>query len=107
MNQENLEHNIGDLKDGGILLIDESSINNIPQKEAKVVRVPATRLAQEKFGDKLYANMIALGALVKTSRIIRDGAMEQAIRDSVPEKAVERNLEAYHTGKELISLSQT
>ncbi len=101
MNQEAVEKNIGDLKENGTLLIDSSIVKEIPQTQVKTVKIPATQTAEEAFGEKLYANVIMLGALAKTIKIADEDDFENAIMDAVPKKASSINIEAYKKGKEL------
>lgn len=103
MSQEAVERNIKDLKDEGILIIDDSTVKNIPETKARVFKVPATQIAEKAFGEKLYANTVMLGALTKITKIIDEESMEKAIRDTVPKKAVSANLQAYKKGKGTIA----
>lgn len=102
MSQEAVEKNIKDLKDEGILIIDNSMVKNIPETNARVSKVPATQIAERVFREKLYANMVMLGALTKIRKIVDEDSMKKAIRDTVPKKAVSANLQAYKKGKEAI-----
>jgi 2-oxoglutarate ferredoxin oxidoreductase subunit gamma len=99
MSQETLEKNIKDLKENGTLLLDSSTIKDVPETDATVLKIPASEMSEKTFGEKLYANMIMLGALVKTTSIVSGNALENAIRDTVTKKAVSINIEAYVKGK--------
>jgi len=46
--------------------------------------------------------MIMLGALNKITKIVDENSMKKAIKDAVPEKATNANIQAYKKGKELI-----
>jgi 2-oxoglutarate ferredoxin oxidoreductase subunit gamma len=99
MSQETLEKNVKDLEENGTLLVDSSIIRDIPETSARVFKIPATQTSEKDFGEKLYANMIMLGALVKTTSIVSSNALENSIRDTVTKKAVSVNIEAYMKGK--------
>ena len=99
MSQETLEKNIKDLKENGTLLLDSSTVKDVPETDATVLKIPASEMSEKTFGEKLYANMIMLGALVKTTSIVSGNALENAIRDTVTKKAVSINIEAYVKGK--------
>jgi 2-oxoglutarate ferredoxin oxidoreductase subunit gamma len=101
MSQETLEGNIKDLKEDGTLLLDSSTIRDVPKTSARAFEIPATQTSEKTFGEKLYANMIMLGALVKTTSIVSENALESAIKDTVTKKAVSANVEAYAKGKKL------
>jgi 2-oxoglutarate ferredoxin oxidoreductase subunit gamma len=95
MSPEAVDKHIKDLKEDGILLIDSSTVEKIPETKAKVLKIPATDIAKEAFGSAIYANMIMLGALTRITRIVNEESMEKAIRESVPEKTAEANINAY------------
>lgn len=101
MNQEAVDKNLEDLKRDGILIINSSMVEKAPEISARVFLVPATEVAEKKFGQKLYANMIILGALRKITSIVDDKNMEKAIAEAVPKSALTLNLQAYRAGKEL------
>lgn len=98
LSQEAVDKNIRDLKEDGMLLVDSSVVKVLPETEARIFKVPALQIAETAFKDKLYANMVILGALTKFTRIISEESMERAIADSVPKKAAARNLQAYSKG---------
>jgi len=98
MNQEAVAKNIKDLKEDGMLFIDSSIVKNVPETKARTLKIPATQIAEKSFGEKLYANMIMLGALVRTTEIVSEKSMEKAIMNTVPEKALPTNLQAYRKG---------
>jgi len=99
MNQEATEKNIKDLKEDGILIIDSTNIQKIPEIDAKIFKIPATETAETSFGQKVYANMIMLGALTKITNMISEESMEKAIREIVPKKSIAVNIQAYKRGK--------
>jgi 2-oxoglutarate ferredoxin oxidoreductase subunit gamma len=101
MNQESLDIFFRDLKKGGILIVDASNTSKVPTKGAKVFQVSATEMAKKMFGEKMYANMIMLGALTKITCIVSRKSMEKAIADSISERTVKTNLNAYKKGLEL------
>ncbi|MGB9853502.1 MAG: 2-oxoacid:acceptor oxidoreductase family protein [Candidatus Bathyarchaeales archaeon] len=103
MSQEALDKNLKDLKENGLLLIDNSLVKNVPQVKAKVYEIPATALSEKTFGQKTYANMIMLGALTKIIKLVSQDSMEKAVKDSFAEKAADANLQAYKKGTELIA----
>jgi 2-oxoglutarate ferredoxin oxidoreductase subunit gamma len=102
MNQEAVDRNLKCLKEDGVLLVDSSIVKgeDMPQMTAKIVKIPATRIAEETLKDKLFANMIMLGALIKTLNIISEKAIENAINDSVSPEVAEVNFQAYRIGKD-------
>jgi 2-oxoglutarate ferredoxin oxidoreductase subunit gamma len=100
MSQEAVENNIKDLKDNGTLLVDSSNVQKTPITRAKIKKIPATKIAEEQVGEKLTANMVMLGAVVATTKIVDKASMEKAIGDILPEKARAPNIEAFKIGLE-------
>lgn len=99
MSQTALDKHLKDLEEeDGILLVDSSTVKDVPATKAEIFEIPATETAKKTFGASIYANMIMLGALTNIIKIIAKGAMEKAIRESVPEKTVETNINAFKTG---------
>jgi len=86
------------LKEDGILLVDSSTVKTIPETKSKVFKIPTTQIAETALKDRLYANMVILGALTKTTQIVSEQSMEKAIEESVPKKATATNLRAYRMG---------
>ncbi len=106
MSQQAVEKNVKDLKKEGLLLIDSTNIKKVPKIKARIFKIPATETSKKTFGEKLYANMIMLGALIKIAMIVKEESMEKAIRNTFPEKFVGINIEAYKKGKELAHIEE-
>ncbi len=101
MNQEAVEKNLKDLKEDGTLIVDSSVAKNIPETRAKTFKIPATETAEKEIGEKLYANIIMLGAVTKITRIVDEESMTEAIEETFPEKTLEKNMKAYNEGTRL------
>lgn len=101
MNQEFLDKYLPLLKDEGTLIVD-SSIGKIPKVKAKTFKVPAVETAKKVFGESLFANMVILGALTKITQLVSVESMEKSIRESVSEKTLETNLNAFRKGLQLV-----
>jgi 2-oxoglutarate ferredoxin oxidoreductase subunit gamma len=102
MNQEALDRHLKDLKEDGVLIVDSTYVKKIPETKAKISKIPATEHAEKTFGDKIYANMLMLGALTKVTSIVSEKAMKKAIQDAVTKNIANINKEAYKKGKQLI-----
>jgi 2-oxoglutarate ferredoxin oxidoreductase subunit gamma len=63
--------------------------------------MPATKIAEEAFGEKMYANMVILGAFVGITSIVSEESVEKAVADTFPRKTATLNVEAVKKGKEL------
>ncbi len=98
MSQEGYNKFEPELKEGGILLIDEDLVRPGPSRaNIKIYRIPATRIAEE-LRSRISANVVMLGFFTSITKFISDQAMKKAIPSLVPEKAVEINLKAYQRG---------
>jgi 2-oxoglutarate ferredoxin oxidoreductase subunit gamma len=102
MNQEALDRHLKDVKEDGVLIVDSTYVKKIPERKAKIFKIAATEHAEKTFGDKIYANMLMLGALTKVTSIVSEKAMKKAIQDAVAKNIVNINKEAYKKGKQLI-----
>jgi len=102
MSQTALEKHKKDLKENGIMLVDEDVVIEAPEVQAKVFKVPATRTAETQLKSKIYANVVILGALAKITGFVSKGAVEKAIVDSVSQEEQEKNIKAFRLGFQTI-----
>ncbi|RKY83328.1 2-oxoacid:ferredoxin oxidoreductase subunit gamma, partial [candidate division KSB1 bacterium] len=79
LTQESCDKYWKDLKDNGILLVDSDYVKNIPKGKFKVYGLPITKIASEKIGKTLVANIIALGVFIELTKVISYEAVESAI----------------------------
>ena len=100
MSQGAVEKNIKDLKEDGILLVDSSTVERMPETKARVAKIPATQIAQKSTGERLYANMVMLGVLIKMTDILDEKSVEKAIIATVPRRVMDVNIQAYRKGME-------
>jgi 2-oxoglutarate ferredoxin oxidoreductase subunit gamma len=96
----------GELKSGGIMLIEKDLVKaDDVKKGVKVYAVPATRLAEE-MGRKIVMNIITVGFFSATTGVTSYEATRKAVESSVPPGTEEINLRAfemgYNYGKELV-----
>ena len=103
LTQESVNKYHVDLKDGGILLVDEESCPEVPEGNYRVYRVPIIRIAREDVGKVLVANIVALGIITELAQVISREAVESAILARVPKGTEELNLSAFRAGLEAAS----
>lgn len=101
MTQQAADKYSTDLADGGLLIIDSDLVPNPPQGK-KIVSVPITRLSNEKLGRDLFANIIALGLLVKVTKVVTLETIKKAVAHRVPPHTVEKNMQALMIGYEAV-----
>ena len=101
MSQQAAKNYSGDLGPEGVLIIDTDLVPDVPP-DVHVVSVPITRLAVEKLGRDLFANIIALGLLVRVSGVVSFESIQKAVARRVPPATVDKNMEALSIGYEAI-----
>jgi len=101
MSQGALDKHLKDLKENGVLLVDEGLVEKVPEVNAKVFKVPATKVAETELKSRMYANVVMLGALTKITNVVSEKSVERAIIDSVPKEAIENNIEGFKKGTQL------
>jgi 2-oxoglutarate ferredoxin oxidoreductase subunit gamma len=97
-----LDQHLKDLKEDGTFLANEDLVKEVPKVRARVFKIPATKMAETELKSKIYANVIMLGALTKTTGIVSQQAVEKAITESVPNKTQENNIRGFRIGLELV-----
>jgi 2-oxoglutarate ferredoxin oxidoreductase subunit gamma len=102
LTQESCDKYHGDLKPGGILLVDSQYVKNLPEGDFKVHRVPITGIAERETGKALVANIVALGIVTALSRVVSEEAVRTAILARVPKGTEELNLKAFAAGLEAV-----
>jgi 2-oxoglutarate ferredoxin oxidoreductase subunit gamma len=96
MNQKSCDEFYPDLKPEGLLIVDSTFVTQIPTPKA--FQIPFTRLAREKFGREVVANIIALGALSQLTPIVSAKAVESAVLARVPRGTEKLNRDALKAG---------
>ena len=102
MTQEAVNKYADDVKDGGIIITDTNYVKKLPEGNFHVYSFPITEIAEEKAGRKIVANIIALGAIERLSRIVSPEAIINAIRARVPKGTEETNITAFKLGQDLV-----
>ena len=101
MNQPSLDKFEGSVKEGGVVVVDSTLVQNIPDMPgAKVCAVPATQMAEEH-GYKGLANVILVGKLFAETRFCSEDTIKAAVEKCVPAKKKEKlpaNLAALELG---------
>lgn len=102
MTQEALNKYKSDLKKDGILVIDNTLIRDIPTEWNNVHTIPITKLAREKCGRDLFANIVALGVIAKLTNSVSFPSLEKAVLARVPKGTEEKNKLALETGYQAV-----
>jgi 2-oxoglutarate ferredoxin oxidoreductase subunit gamma len=100
MSQEAYTKFAGELKPGGLLLIEEDLVTTDSLRDdVESYSIPATKIAEE-LGHRIVANIVMLGFLTAVARMVSVEAMKEALASSLPKGAVELNKKAFDAGYE-------
>ncbi len=102
MSQKALDMYIADAKENSIVIIDPDLVDaSAIKSKYEILEIPAMRTADE-IGLRLVSNMIMLGALTKKADIFPLEALENTVREMVPEKYHKINIKAVRKGTEFV-----
>ena len=108
LNQPSLDKFESEVKPGGLLIYEESSIINLPTRtDIDCLGVPAMEEAQ-KLNKKQVANMIILGAFLEKKPIVKIENVLSALRKVLPERhhhMIPVNEQALEIGKQFARTS--
>jgi len=99
LSQRALDNYLPDLKEGGILLIDPTSVKDIPHSDKYHIHEIAAMAIAHEIGGVKYQNSVALGALYPLiDDVLKESSLRKAIADNVPPQTVDINLKAFERG---------
>lgn len=99
MSQEACTKYVKMLKKQGMLLIDTTLVRETPEGiDAIILPLSITAAAQEKFGSPMFANIIALGALVGSTCVVSRESVRSAVLNRVPKGTETINQQALEYG---------
>ncbi|MCD4774797.1 MAG: 2-oxoacid:acceptor oxidoreductase family protein [Candidatus Aegiribacteria sp.] len=96
MNQESADKFSRDVVDEGIILVDTTYVNQIP--EGNVYEYCLTRKSIEEFKTPMAANIIAVGMLASLARLFSLEIWVEALKERVPARFIKMNLKAFELG---------
>ena len=102
MSQEATNKYTHDLEATGILIIDTTFVQDVPDKTAKVYKLPITEKAKTEVGKALFANIVALGAIVALTDCVSVESITKAVLNRVPKGTEELNKRALEVGMSLV-----
>ncbi len=100
LTQESFDRYHKDVKESGIIIVDEQAVNRISEGKFLLYKIPIIKLAREKLGRALFANIVALGIIAGISKIVSENALKQSIGARVPKGTEELNFNAFQIGLE-------
>jgi 2-oxoglutarate ferredoxin oxidoreductase subunit gamma len=98
MSQESYARFTPELKDGGLLLVEQDLVRvSESSRGIRVYGVPATRLAEE-LGRRMVQNIVLVGFFAAVTKLVDPDALRRAVEDSVPPASRDLNLRAFDKG---------
>ena len=98
MSQEAYDKYEPELGNNGTLIIDTDLVKpKSVRGKIKMYSVPSTRLAEE-MGNRIFANLVMLGFFTAVTKAVTPDAMKKALPGLVPERFLDRNIEAFDNG---------
>jgi 2-oxoglutarate ferredoxin oxidoreductase subunit gamma len=95
----------GDTAKGGTIILDDFFVQNTPNVEAEIYRLPIVKTAREVLGREIVTNMVALGTAARILEIdvhIKPESIRDTILASVPKGTEELNSRAFDEGYKLM-----
>jgi 2-oxoglutarate ferredoxin oxidoreductase subunit gamma len=100
MSQEAYTKFVPELKDGGLLIIEQDLVRVSEIKAGtRLFSIPATRLAEE-LGKRMVLNIVMVGFFAAVANIVKPESLREAVAASVPSAFKELNLKAFDKGYE-------
>ena len=100
MSQEAYVRFVPELKEGGILIVEQDLVRvSDLSKATQVYSIPATRIAEE-LGKRMVLNSVMVGFFTAVTNLLESDAVRKAVADSVPASFRELNLKAFERGLE-------
>lgn len=91
-----------DLNPEGTLVLDTDLVPE-PPDFPNIIRIPITKLAVEEIGKPLFANIVALGALVHITGLVDFETIKTCVAHRVPPHTVEQNMQALQVGWDAVT----
>lgn len=92
-----------DLTPDTTVITDNLFVQEVPGFTGRRIDLPITHTAAGKCGKPLFANIVAIGALVELTHCVSVESIEKAVLARVPKGTEEKNLLALHAGMELVA----
>lgn len=100
MNRPSLDKFEGNIKKGGLLIMDSDLVDRDAERnDIEVIKIPAQTIAEE-IGNKKIANMVLLGALVAKTGVVSMGTVLQSLKNHGKAQFYEINKLALEKGAE-------
>lgn len=96
MTQEALDKYYPDLKEGGMLIVDSSLIDDVPTND--YYSLEFTRIARSEIGHIMVANVVALGAIAALTGLVTKDRLTEVVLEHAPKGTEDKNRKAVEVG---------
>jgi 2-oxoglutarate ferredoxin oxidoreductase subunit gamma len=96
LSQEACDRYASRLKKNGVLIVDTEKVGRVPVNNA--IKIPITKIALEKTGKTITANVVALGVVVALTNVVSREALYKAVLARAPKGTEEINRTALQSG---------
>lgn len=90
-----------DIKDEGILIIDEETVRDVPLGKYEIYKFPIIATARTQIGKAMVANIFALGVIIGLIPVVSIDAIKKALFSRIPKGTEELNYRALKSGIDL------
>jgi len=90
-----------EMKEDALIIVEENLVQNIHDDGHRVVRLPIIELAEKEIGLNVTTSVIAIGAVVALTEIVKPETMQRAILSRVPKGTEAINMRAFEVGLEV------
>jgi 2-oxoglutarate ferredoxin oxidoreductase subunit gamma len=101
LTQEAASKYAGDIKDGGVLIVDEETVKDVPPGSYKTYKLPIIATARSRVGKAIVANIVALGLIAGLIGVVSIDAIKKALFARIPKGTEELNFRAFEAGLSL------
>ena len=101
MSQEAYDRFIETLKEGAVVYYDSDLVNVSDRPDIRQIPIPATKIAIERLNNRIFANIVMLGAMAEGSRLVAIDNLQKSLEESVPAGTEEFNLRAFEEGRSI------
>ena len=102
MSQEAADKFSGDCDADSLVITDSLFVKGLKAKDSKRIDIPITHTAREVCGKPLFANIVALGAVVALTKCVSKESLEKAVLGRVPKGTEDANRKALAAGYSLV-----
>lgn len=87
------------------MILDDFFVQNVPDIDAEIFRLPIVKTAREVIGKEIVTNMVALGTVARVLELqglLKPDSIKQTILENVPKGTEELNSRAFDEGYKLM-----